>query len=364
MPQISLSEVVSKVGPLNGEAAGLARVRQGFLTKPPGSLGRLEDLSIQLAGIFGTERPRLRGKTVIVAAGDHGVVAQGVTGYPQEVTAQMVGNFLAGGAAVSVLARHAGVRLMIVDAGVAAELPPHPELQVVHVGSGTADITLGPAMSRAQAERCLLAGVDLAQKAAESGADLIGTGDMGIGNTTASSAIASALTGRPPDETTGRGTGRTPREVRHKIEAVERALSVNRPDPQDALDVLTKVGGFEIGVLAGVVLGGAMERRAVVIDGFISGAAALVACGLCPAVREYLVASHRSAERGHRIVLRHLGLRPLLELNMRLGEGTGAVLAMGIVEAAAACLDEMATFGDAGVSDNTEASPSAAERDR
>jgi nicotinate-nucleotide--dimethylbenzimidazole phosphoribosyltransferase len=364
MPQISLSEVVSNVGPLDREAARQARERQGFLTKPPGSLGRLEDLSIQLAGIFGTARPRPRGKTVIVAAGDHGVVAQGVTGYPQEVTAQMVGNFLAGGAAVSVLARHAGVRLVIVDAGIAAELPPHPELRVVHVGSGTADITLGPAMSREQAERCLLAGVGLAQEAAESGADLIGTGDMGIGNTTASSAIASALTGRPPDETTGRGTGRTPREVRHKIEAVESALSTNMPDPKDALDVLSKVGGFEIGVLAGVVLGAAMARRAVVIDGFISGAAALVACGLCPAVREYLVASHRSAERGHRIVLRHLGLRPLLELNMRLGEGTGAVLAMGIVEAAAACLDEMATFGDAGVSDHTEASPPAEERDR
>ena len=364
MPQISLSEVVSNVGPLDREAARQARERQGFLTKPPGSLGRLEDLSIQLAGIFGTARPRPRGKTVIVAAGDHGVVAQGVTGYPQEVTAQMVGNFLAGGAAVSVLARHAGVRLVIVDAGIAAELPPHPELRVVHVGSGTADITLGPAMSREQAERCLLAGVGLAQEAAESGADLIGTGDMGIGNTTASSAIASALTGRPPDETTGRGTGRTPREVRHKIEAVESALSTNMPDPKDALDVLSKVGGFEIGVLAGVVLGAAMARRAVVIDGFISGAAALVACGLCPAVREYLVASHRSAERGHRIVLRHLGLRPLLELNMRLGEGTGAVLAMGIVEAAAACLDEMATFGDAKVSDHTEASPPAEERDR
>ena len=356
--------MVSNIGPLNGDEAGRARERQRVLTKPPGSLGRLEDLSVQLAGIFGTERPRPRGKTVIVAAGDHGVVAQGVTGYPQEVTAQMVGNFLAGGAAVSVLARHASVRLVIVDAGVAAELPPHPELRVVRVGCGTADITLGPAMSRAQAERCLLAGVGLAREAAEGGADLIGTGDMGIGNTTASSAIVSALTGRSPDKTTGKGTGRSPGEVRHKIEVVERALSINRPDPHDALDVLAKLGGFEIGVLAGVVLGGAMAQRAVVLDGFISGAAALIACGLCPAVREYLIASHRSAERGHRIVLRHLGLRPLLELDMRLGEGTGAVLVMGIVEAAAACLSEMATFGDAGVSDQTPASPTTTEPDR
>ena len=364
MSPATLSEVISSIRPADADAQARAKRRQRVLTKPPGSLGRLEAVSVQLAGIFGTERPRPRGRTVIVAAGDHGVVAQGVTGYPQEVTGQMILNFLAGGAAVSVMAQHSGVRLVVVDAGVVAELPPHPELRAVRVGSGTADITLGPAMSRGQAEHCLLAGVGLAREAAESGADLIGTGDMGIGNTTASSAIVTALTGRPPDETTGKGTGRSSGELRHKIGVVERALSINRPDPQDALDVLTKLGGFEIGVLAGVALGGAMAQRAVVLDGFISGAAALVACGLCPAVREYLIASHRSAERGHRIVLRHLRLRPLLELDMRLGEGTGAVLAMGIVEAAAACLADMATFGDAGVSDRTQASLTATESDR
>ncbi len=321
------------------------------MTKPPGSLGRLEKLSIQLAGIFGTEQPVPRGKTVIVAAGDHGVVAQGVTGYPQEVTAQMVLNFLAGGAAISVMARKMGIDLMIVDAGIAKPLPYHPELRVVRAGCGTADITQGPAMTRQQAVACVSAGVELAVEAADGGADIIGTGDMGIGNTTPSSAIAAALTRRPPAETTGPGTGRDDREMERKIAIVERALEVNRPDPNDGLDVLSKVGGFEIGVLAGVVLGGVLARRAVVLDGFISGAAGLIACSLCPIVRDYLVAAHLSAEKGHRIVLSHLGLRPLLNLDMRLGEGTGAVLAMGLVEAAAACLTDMATFTEAGVSD-------------
>ena len=213
------------------------------MTKPPGSLGRLEELSLQLAGVFRTERPAPQGKAVIVAAADHGVVAQGVTGYPQDVTAQMVLNFLAGGAAVNVMARKAGVELVIVDAGVATPLPEHPNLRVVAVRRGTADIAQGPAMTREQAEACVNAGVDLALEAGESGADIVGTGDMGIGNTTASSAIAAALTGRPPSETTGRGTGRNDRELAHKVAVVERALRVNRPDPSDGLDVLAKVAG-------------------------------------------------------------------------------------------------------------------------
>ena len=347
----SVEDVVRRIAPADREASNAAARRQGRLTKPPGSLGRLEELSVQLAGVFGTERPTLRGKTIVVAAADHGVVAQGVTAYPQEVTAQMVRNILAGGAAISVMARMAGVGLVVVDAGVAAQLPDHPDLRVVGAGRGTADITQGPAMTRGQAEACVTAGVALALEAAESGADLIGTGDMGIGNTTASSAVAAALAGRPPKETTGRGTGRSDRELEHKVAVVERALAVNRPDPADGLDVLSRVGGFEIGVLAGVVLGGALSRRVVVLDGFISGAAALVAHSLCPAVRDYLVAAHVSAEVGHRVVLSHLGLRPLLDLDMRLGEGTGAVLAMGLVEAAAACLAAMATFAEAEVSD-------------
>ena len=339
-----LDDVVGRIGPSDAHARRAAELRQQRLTKPPGSLGVLEDLSVQLAGIFGTDRPAPQGKTLIVAAGDHGVVAQGVTAYPQDVTAQMVLNFLSGGAAVNAMARRAGVDLVIVDAGVASLLPDHPGLRVVSVGRGTADMTEGPAMTREQAEECVRTGVELALEAAEGGTDIIGTGDMGIGNTTASSAIAAALTGRPPSETTGRGTGRNDLELAHKIAVVECALQVNRPDLGDGLGVLAKVGGFEIGVLAGVVLGGALARRVVVLDGFISGAAALVSHSLCPSVRDYVVAAHLSAENGHRIVLSHMGLRPVLDLGMRLGEGTGAVLAMGIVEAAAACLTEMATF--------------------
>ncbi len=348
---MNVEQVVAEIEPADAGAMEAAELRQSSLTKPPGSLGRLEELSIQLAGVFRTPRPRPRGKTLVVAAADHGVVAQGVTGYPQEVTAQMVLNFLSGGAAVSVMAKRAGVELVIVDAGVAAPLPDHPGLRSASAGRGTADISRGPAMSREQAEACVVAGVRIATAAAEGGADVIGTGDMGIGNTTASSAITAAITGRPPSETTGRGTGRNDNEMRRKIGVVERALAVNRPDPADGLDVLAKVGGFEIGVLTGVVLGAARERRVVVLDGFISGAAALIAHSLSPHARDYMVAGHVSAEAGHRIVLSHLGLDPLLDLEMRLGEGTGAVLAMGLVEAAAACLADMATFAEAGVSD-------------
>lgn len=348
---MTLDDVLARIEPVDLHAQQSASLRQGRLTKPPGSLGRLEELSIQLAGIFRTEQPAPRGKTVIVAAADHGVVAQGVTGYPQEVTAQMVLNFLTGGAAINVMARKAGVELVIVDAGLTVPLPEHPNLRVGGAGRGTANMAEGPAMSRAQAEQCVSAGIGLALEAAESGADIIGAGEMGIGNTTASSAITAALTGRSPGETTGRGTGRNEEEMAHKVAIVERALNVNRPDPADGLDVLAKVGGFEIGVLAGVVLGGALAQRVVVLDGFVSTAAGLIAHSLCPPVSGYVVASHLSVEPGHRIALSHMGLRPLLDLGMRLGEGTGAVLAMGLIEAAAACLTEMATFAEAGVSD-------------
>lgn len=347
---MNLREAVSRVGPADPQAKRSAELRQQRLTKPPGSLGRLEDLSVQIAGIFGTDRPAPRGKTVIVAAGDHGVVSQGVTGYPQDVTAQMLRNFLSGGAAVSVMARTAGVNLVVVDAGIASPLPEHPGLRIAAAGRCTADITQGPAMTRRQAETAVMGGIDLALEVAQSGIDIIGTGDMGIGNTTASSAITSALTGLPPSKTTGRGTGRDDAQLRHKIAVVERALGANRPDPSDGLDVLAKVGGYEIGFLAGVALGGAIARRAVVIDGFISGAACLIAHSLCPDVRDYLIASHLSAEVGHRLALYHLDIVPLLDLGMKLGEGTGAVLAIGLIEAASACLADMATFAEAGVS--------------
>ena len=345
-----LSEALDKIRPADAAAKRRARARQRSLTKPPGSLGRLEDISVQLAGIFGTDRPEVSGRTVVIAAADHGVVARGISGYPQEVTNQMVRNFLADGAAISVLTRHLGVRRIIVDAGVAGELPPSSEIRTLRIGRITGDISQGPAMSRTQAEQCIGAGIDLAAEAAATGADLIGTGDMGIGNTTPSSAIVAALTGTPPAAATGRGTGRSPAELARKIAVVQQALEVNEPAPEDPVDVLAKVGGFEIGVLAGLVLGGAMMRRVVVLDGFISGAAALIACTLSPHARDYLVASHRSAEKGHRAVLSYLKLRPLLDLGMRLGEGTGAVLAMPVIEGAAACLAGMATFAEAGVS--------------
>jgi len=348
----ALSQVLEGIEPADARAMRRAMARQMVLTKPPGSLGRLEEVSVQLAGIFANPRPVIRDKAVIVAAGDHGVVAQGVTGYPQAVTAQMVRNFLDGGAAISVMARLGGVRQIVVDAGIAAaRLPDHPGLRSLRIGRGTADMSRGPAMSRDQAVGCLEAGSALATEVAAAGVDLIAAGDMGIGNTTASSAIAAAITGRPPTETTGEGTGRSSEELRRKTAVVAKALEVNAPDGLDPIDVLAKVGGFEIGVLAGVVLGAASERRAVVLDGFISGAAALIAYGLNPAVRDYLIASHRSAEKGHRAVLAHMRLDPLLDLAMRLGEGTGAVLAIGIIESAAACLSQMATFDEAGVSD-------------
>lgn len=357
---MKLAETLRGVRPADAGAMRRATARQLTLTKPPGSLGRLEEVAVQLAGIFGSERPALRGAAVIVAAADHGVTAQGVTGYPQAVTAQMVRNVLAGGAAVSVMARRLGVRQLVVDAGIAAaELPRHPELRSVRAGRGTADLSRGPAMAREQAQRCVTAGMELAAEAAAAGTDLIAAGDLGIGNTTAASAVTAAMTGAAPERTTGPGTGRTPEQLRRKAALVRRALERNRPDPEDPLGVLAKVGGFEIGVLAGVALGAACRRRAVVLDGFISGAAALLAYGLCPPVRDYLIAAHLSAEPGHRAALAHLRLRPLLELELRLGEGTGALLAVPIVRAAAACLTEMATFAEAGVS-NRAGAPGAA----
>ena len=354
MAPASLDQVVAGIRPLDRRSMAQARRRQDILTKPAGSLGRLEAISIHLAGIFGEPVPRIRRKVVVLAAGDHGVVQEGVSAYPQEVTPQMVLNFLRGGAGISVLSRHVGAEVVVVDAGVAADLPEHPQLRTIKLGRGTGNIARGPAMSRALAVRSLEEGAAIAQEQVGGGADLLATGDMGIGNTTPSSAIVAAITGADPGVTTGRGTGVTDEGLQHKIEVVRRALRVNRPDADDGIDVLAKVGGYEIGVLAGVVLGGAASRRPVVVDGFISGAAALIACAISPTARRYVIASHRSVEPGHRAVLSHLKVRPLLDLRMRLGEGTGAALAMSIVEAAAKCLSDMATFADAGVSERSE----------
>ncbi len=349
-PALSLQQAIAAIRPPDADAMSRAAARQATLTKPPGSLGQLEELSIRLAGMLQAEQPRIGGKAIIIAAADHGVVAQGVAAYPQDVTAQMVLNFLAGGAAINVMCRQLGIRQIIVDAGVATELPAHPELRTLGVGRGTADMTQGPAMAREQAQACVEAGIGFAQECLESGIDLIGTGDMGIGNTTASAAITSVVTDLLPEDVTGDGAGRPVAGLQHKIGVIRHALEVNNPDPTDGLSVLSGVGGFEIGVLAGVMIGTAAGGRPVVLDGFISGAAALIANSIAPATRDYMIAAHLSAERGHRAELDYLKLTPLLDLNMRLGEGTGAALAMPIIEAAAATLSEMATFGEAGVS--------------
>ncbi len=333
----------------------LARERHDQLTKPQGSLGRLEELAIKVAGITGLARPRLPNKAVVVLAADHGVAVEGVSAYPQAVTAQMVQNFLGGGAAINVLARRAGARVIVADLGVATDLPSHPELVGKKIRAGTRNLAEGPAMTMQEALAAITAGIEIVEVEIDRGLDLVGTGDMGIGNTTASSAIVAAITGRPVAEVTGRGTGIDDQGWQHKVAVIERALHVNRPDPADPLDVLVKVGGYEIAGLVGVILGAAAQRIPIIIDGFISGAAALVATELCPSVRDYLIAAHNSVEQGHRIMLAHMDLVPLLNLNLRLGEGTGAVLAMGLVDDAVAVLDEMTTFGEAGVSQKAEA---------
>jgi nicotinate-nucleotide--dimethylbenzimidazole phosphoribosyltransferase len=291
---------------------------------------------------------------IFTLAGDHGVVAQAVSAYPQVVTAQMVENFLREGAAVNVLARHAGARVVVADLGVAVPLPSHPALRSRKIGPGTKDMTRGPAMTRVEAMQAVEVGIALVEAERGRGADLVGTGEMGIGNTSAASALTAALTGASVESVTGPGTGVDEEGRRRKVEAVRRALEVNRPDPADALDTLAKVGGFEIAGLVGVIIAGAAYRLPVVLDGFIAGAAALVAARLKPGLGVGLIASHRSSEPGHSRVLETLGLEPYLDLDMRLGEGTGAALCISLARAACAVLTEMATFKSAGVTDRAD----------
>jgi len=347
---MDIQELIAQIQPLDRAAMQSARRRQETLTKPKGSLGRLEELSIQVAGITGKSLPIIQDKVVLVMAGDHGVVKEGVSAYPQEVTAQMVHNFLAGGAAINVLARYHGARVIVADMGVASDLATHPDLIIKKTAYGTANIARGPAITREQAVHTLLAGAEIAQQEIERGLDILATGDMGIANTTPSAAIAAVFTGNPIGEIAGRGTGVDDAGLNRKIDAIQRALQVNQPNPDDGLDVLAKVGGFEIGGLAGAILAAAANQRPVVIDGFISTAAAMIAASLAPRVKQYLIASHVSSEAGHHLMLDWLQARPLLDLDMRLGEGTGAILATSLVEAACRILSEMATFDQAGVS--------------
>ena len=351
---MNLSETISKIPPLDNDAIQTARARQDQLTKPQGSMGRLEVIAIQLAGITAQARPRFKQPAIITMAADHGVARQGVSAYPSEVTPQMVANFLHGGAAINVLARHVGARVVVVDMGVAVELPAHRDLVNAKIACGTRDFSIGPAMTRDEARRAVEAGIQVVTQEIERGADIIGTGDMGIGNTTPSSAITATITRRPVAQVTGRGTGVDDAGLARKVATIERALAVNQPNPNDALDVLGDIGGFEIGGLAGVMIGAAARRVPVVIDGFISGAAALIAYGLAPSVQPYLVAAHRSVEIGHRAILEHLRVEPLLDLDLRLGEGTGAALGISLCLAACKILDEMATFAEAGVSEKAE----------
>ena len=350
-----LSSLRSAIGAPPAEGFAAAHRHLDRLTKPPGSLGRLEEIAARLAVLRGGA-PRVERPVIFVFAADHGVVAEGVSAYPQIVTAQMVENFLRGGAAVNVLARQAGARVVVADFGVANPIAGSPELHACPIAPGTANMTRGPAMTRAQAVRAIETGARLAEHALDAGADLLATGEMGIGNTTAASAITAAITGALPERVTGRGTGVDDAAVVRKVDVVGRALAVNAPDARDGLDVLAKVGGFEIAGLVGVTLAGAARRVPVALDGFIAGAAALVAVTLAPDARHALFASHRSAEPGHTVILEHLGLTPYLDLALRLGEGTGAALFIHLARAAALVWNEMATFESASVSQSEGAS--------
>lgn len=345
-----LNETVSKIERIDYSLAEKTQKRLDNLTKPQGSLGRLEELAKQVVEITKNENPPVKNKVIFTMAGDHGVVKEGVSAFPAEVTAQMVYNFLRRGAGINVLAEHTGARVVVADMGVATDLNPHPELIVKKVDYGTKNILSGPAMTKDQAIKSVETGIEIFEAELPKGIDIAGTGEMGIGNTTPSSAIAAVITGEAVEDVTGRGTGIDDETFTHKVEVIKKVIEVNKPVPEDAIDVLYKIGGFEIGGLVGVILASASKRVPVVIDGFISGAAGLIAYQLEPKVRDYMIAAHCSVEQGHKIILDYIGLKPLLDLDLRLGEGTGAALGMSIVEAAIKILTEMATFQIASVS--------------
>ena len=342
-----LEDTLERIAPLDRTLERTAQRRLDSLTKPQGSLGKLEELARRIAVIQGKVPPRLGRKLLLVFAADHGIVEEQVSAYPKAVTAQMTRNFLDGGAAINVLARHHGIDTEVIDAGVDHEFAEPRGLRDYKIRRGTANFTRGPAMSRAEALRSLELGISLAQEAGD--VFLLGAGDMGIGNTASAAAILCALTGTPPAMAVGRGTGIDDATLARKIAAIERSLRINRPDAGDALDVLAKVGGLEIGAIAGVILAAAERRVPMVLDGFISGAAAMLAQRFSPQVGDVLFASHLSAEKGHRLMLKELRLAPALELEMRLGEGTGACLLMGLIEASVKIMREMATFESAGI---------------
>jgi nicotinate-nucleotide--dimethylbenzimidazole phosphoribosyltransferase len=348
---MALHEVLERIRPSDERVAEEARRRQAQHTKPPGSLGRLEALGVQLAAIYGTVKPVIRGKGIAVFAADHGVMEAGVSAYPKAVTQQMVLNFLRGGAAVNALARTVGAELVVVDVGVDADFSDHPQLLAKKVRRGTKNMLTHPAMSEAEVLAAMTVGIETAQALMSGGATLLAGGEMGIGNTTAAAALTAVFTGKPVHEVTGRGTGLDDARLAHKVRVVETALEKHQPDAAKPLEALARVGGLELAALTGFYLAVAARRVPVLLDGFIATAAALVAVALAPPTRDYLIASHLSAEPGHAAQLATLELKPLLDLEMRLGEGSGALLTMPLAEGAARVLAEMATFAEAGVAE-------------
>jgi len=345
-----LSNTIENIEKIYIDSDGSIKDRFNRLAIPTGSLGRLEEFATIYASIKGSPDATIKHKVVFTMAGDHGVSSEDVSVFPQEVTRQMVKNFLDGGATISVLARHVGARVVVVDCGVNADFEPVDGLKIKKVGYGTDNIAHGPAMSREQAIESLEAGIESFNEELPNGIDIIATGDMGIANTTPSSAIIACLTGADVSKVTGRGTGLNDSGVEKKIDVIKTAFDVNEPDSSDPIDVLSKVGGFEIGGIAGLCLAAASHRIPVVIDGFISTAAALIACAIEPKVNDYLISSHTSTENGHKIALDKLQKKAILNLDLRLGEGTGAVLAMSLIEAGVKILTQMATFSEAEVS--------------
>lgn len=347
-----LEKTLNEIEPADEQWRGKAHARLENLTMPYWALGRLMDLAVELAGMTRSLNPSLSPRTIVTMAADHGVVAEGVSKFPQAVTPQMVYNFVNGGAAINALAGQSETDVKVVDMGVAEDLSKLAEsgrILPYKIAAGTANIRIGPAMSLNDAVRCVESGIEIASDLS-SQYRVLGTGEMGIGNTTASSAVAAVLTGMNVADLTGRGTGIDDEQRRYKVQVIEDALKVNNPDAGDALDVLSKVGGFEIGGLAGVILGAAAHQKPVVIDGFISTAAALLAHLLKPESADYMIMAHKSVEPGHQAMHRLLNKEPFLDLNLRLGEGTGAALAMNLLEAAVAVLTQVATFEEASVS--------------
>jgi len=349
-----IAKTLKGIKPLDQGMMAKARAHQDNLTKPRGSLGRLEELAIKICGIRGELHPKITGKRVIVFAGDHGVVEEGVSAYPKDVTAQMVLNFLSGGAGINAIAEIMGAEVEVVDVGVDFDFPDLTRLVAEKIRRGTFNLARGPAMEVEDALEALEVGIERANFARKKGIELIAGGDMGIGNTTSATALFCAYLGLPPLKVAGPGTGLLPEQVRRKARVIAKALRMNHAALSDPLETLAALGGFEIAGLAGLYLGAAKNRMVALVDGFIATAGALAAIKICPALSEHLIFSHLSDEPGHKLILEKMGVKPLLHLGMRLGEGTGACLAMALIESALACHNQMATFKSAGVSDRVK----------